>query len=106
MTMKKLVSCSSLIELAPYEFALAVANIKFTRKNEFVSAAAGELPFTEVWPELWLIDAEDFEQAKNICNNIEQEVKQNNHDWGCAQCTEINPDSFEFCWSCGELRRT
>jgi len=103
--MKKLISQSSLIELAPYEFALNVADIKFSRKNEFISGAIGDLPFTEVWPELWLINDEQFEQADKICQRITLEVNNNDIDWSCVQCKEINANSFEFCWSCGELRR-
>lgn len=103
--MKKLISRSSLIELAPYEFALNVADIKFSRKNEFISGAIGELPFTEVWPELWLTNAADFEQADKICQRIKLEVNNNDIDWHCSQCEEVNANSFEFCWSCGELRR-
>jgi hypothetical protein len=106
MNMKKLISRSSLIELAPYEFALKVADIQFSRKNEFISGAIGELPFTEVWPELWLINGEDFAQATDICKRIEQGVNQNDIDWNCTQCKEVNASSFEFCWSCGELRRS
>jgi hypothetical protein len=103
--MKKIVSRSSLIELAPYEFALASAGIKFRRKNEFISGAIGELPFIEAWPELWLIDDEHFEQAQQICQRIKQDVNQPQIDWSCSECKEENANSFEFCWSCGELRR-
>ena len=46
--MKKLISRSSLVELAPYEFGLNVEDIKFIRKNEYISGAIGELPFTDV----------------------------------------------------------
>ncbi|WP_299268758.1 DUF2007 domain-containing protein [uncultured Psychrosphaera sp.] len=105
MAMKKIVSRSSLIELAPYEFGLSAADIKFRRKNEFISGAIGELPFTEVWPELWLIDDAHFDQAQQICQRIEQEVNQQQVDWSCVGCEEENANSFEFCWSCGELRR-
>ena len=94
-----------MIELAPFEFALKVADIEFSIKNEFASGAIGDLPFTEVWPELWLINDNQFEQADEICKRIQQEAEQNNVDWTCTQCEEINASSFEFCWSCGELRR-
>lgn len=103
--MIKLISRSSLIELAPYEFGLNVADIKFIRKNEYISGTVGELPFTDVWPELWLLDDACYDQANHICKQIESEVKQNNIDWSCIECGEINANSFEFCWSCGELRR-
>ena len=103
--MKKLLSRSSLIELAPYEFALKVADIRFSRKNEFASGAIGDLPFTEVWPELWVMNERDFKQADEICQRIALEVNNNDIDWSCSKCKEVNASSFEFCWSCGELRR-
>ncbi len=103
--MKKLISRSSLIELAPFEFGLKAAGIEFSIKNEFISGATGELPFTEVWPELWVTNDASLLQATDICQRIEDEVNHQQVDWSCNECEEANAHSFEFCWSCGELRR-
>ena len=71
-------------------------------KNEFSSSIMGEIPFTETWPELWVADAV-FEAAKELVDSIDQEAPMS-EDWQCLACDEVSPGSFDFCWSCSELR--
>ncbi len=103
--MRKVYSCSSVIELSPYQFALDAAGIKYLIKNEFSQGATGEIPATESWPQLWVIDEQDFEKAQQLCTSVEAEQKQNNADWQCSNCNEINASSFEYCWQCQTIRR-
>ena len=35
-------------------------------RNESVSALAGRIPFTEVWPELWVYNDSQFDEACQI----------------------------------------
>ena len=35
-------------------------------RNEFLSAGAGELPPTEVWPEVWVADDAQAERARRL----------------------------------------
>jgi len=69
-------------------------------KNDIMSSTAGELPPTEVWPEVWVIRERDYDQA-------EQLVKESVHgnasatSWFCDKCSETNPPAFELCWQCG-----
>ena len=45
---------------------LANNNIDCEIRNELVSSGAGELPPTEVWPELWVLRERDYEQSEKI----------------------------------------
>ena len=35
-------------------------------KNEILSSLAPRVPFTEVWPELWVVDDRQFDEARQI----------------------------------------
>ena len=35
-------------------------------RNEYLSVASGESPFTECYPELWILNDEDYPRAKAI----------------------------------------
>jgi hypothetical protein len=67
--------------------------------NEFASGGAGDLATFETWPELWIENEQQFEQAEAIVKNI----LQNREDdyWFCRGCQEKNDISFEYCWNCG-----
>ena len=83
---------------------LIEAGIENKILNEFAQGGTGEIPFTQAYPEIWLINEEDapniIEKAKKIITRFEQRP----HDVGtkvCKNCDEPNPDTFEICWRCG-----
>lgn len=102
--MRKVYSCSSLIELSPYKFALEAQGIKYLIKNEFAQGAVGEIPPTESWPQIWVMDDADFAEAEQLCAQVEQKQKETSSDWFCHSCNESNASSFEYCWQCQTLR--
>ena len=53
-------------------------------KNEFLSGGVGELPPTEVWPELWVVDKEDGDAAQKIVQDFIQSTKR--PFWGLGLC--------------------
>jgi len=67
-------------------------------KNEFLYSAAGELPPTETWPELW-VDEEDFARAKAIIDEALSDKTGLPH-WQCRQCGEWVEGQFDLCWQC------
>ncbi|MGR6034222.1 MAG: putative signal transducing protein [Candidatus Nitrosoglobus sp.] len=69
-------------------------------KNESLSGAAGELPPTECWPELWLIDDKYYNEARRLLD-ADGENKQ---PWTCPNCDEFLEGQFDRCWNCGEYR--
>lgn len=101
--MRKVFQCNNSIELESYKDVLRRNDIRFLVKNEFISGAVGELPFTEAWPQIWVLDEEDEQRAKKLCQKAEQEYLKPQQDWVCSNCGETNSASFEFCWHCQQL---
>ena len=67
-------------------------------KNEFAQGAVGEISAFDAWPEVWVTNDEDFEQAIEILKSSQNSVK--GEDWICQSCSEANDPSFEVCWNC------
>jgi len=68
-------------------------------KNEHLPGAAGELPPTEVWPELWVMEDNDAGAARRIIEEVLSE-KINADGWQCPHCGEHIEGQFNECWRC------
>jgi len=79
---------------------LEQAGIKFVVRNQYLSGAMGELPITECWPEIWVTDQQEFEQAMDIVRIATAELTNNSGPWHC-RCGEQNEGQFASCWKCG-----
>ena len=66
--------------------------------NEFAAGGVGDLSAFDAWPELWLEDETQFEQANSIVENI---LNGKDDDWFCRGCQEKNGAAFRICWQCG-----
>ena len=66
--------------------------------NEFASSASGGLAPFDTWPEVWLLNNDDFDKAKKVIDSIALESNLDN--WHCKNCQEENNQSFDFCWNC------
>ncbi len=83
---------------------LAVEGIACLIRNEQLSAAIGELPFTECFPELWVIDDEVFPRAKLLLAAWLKIPERPLQGWVCPNCGEELEGNFGACWSCGQER--
>ena len=63
--MKKVFVSQSLVEVEMRKECLEQAGIRCMIKNQRSSSLAGEIPFTEVFPELWVQD-EDYDRARRL----------------------------------------
>lgn len=72
-------------------------------RNEAASFMAGEVPFTQVFPELWIADDRDATRARAIIRDFREQMdaKTSNEDWTCAKCGEVVDGNFAECWNCG-----
>jgi hypothetical protein len=71
-------------------------------RNEGGSGAAGELPFTQVYPELWILDNRDEVRARTIIREFrESAATPPGPDWTCPSCHESVDGYFSECWNCG-----
>ena len=73
-------------------------------RNEQLFAALGEIPFTECYPELWIIDAEVYPRAISLLRQWMDSDSEDCSAWICPGCREESEGQFNACWNCGGLR--
>jgi len=103
--MKKLYVSQSLIDVESRKELLDQAQIPATIKNQRSAMLGGEVPFVEVFPELWVLKDEDYERANTLLNDWERAVPVETTGWTCSRCHEMHHKEFTTCWKCGEERR-
>lgn len=98
--MLKVFSAGNILDAYLVQSLLTEVGIETQILNEFAQGGTGEIPFTQAYPEIWLINERDAASAKIIITQFEQRP----HETGtsvCKNCAEPNPDTFEVCWCCG-----
>ena len=69
--------------------------------NENAQSGAGQLPLTEIYPEVWVAKDRDLANAKSVVQQFEKSPPSPGAaDRGCATCGQLNPAGFEICWNC------
>lgn len=80
---------------------LAAEGIETEIRNEAGSSAAGELPFTQVYPELWILNNHDEPRARQLIREFRTlENAPPPPDWTCPTCSEPIEGIFSECWNC------
>ncbi len=98
--MKELIRERNVVGLSHYRNLLETAGIPTFIRNE--NLAQAEAPLPVFCPTLCVVNDEDYERAIGLIreNQIEaEEASKEEHP--CPACGEMNPGSFEICWSCG-----
>jgi hypothetical protein len=98
--MQRIYSAATLADAHLVVGLLGQAGIDAKVFNENAQGGLGEIPFTHAWPEVWLVDESDKEQALEVIREIERPGT--DAQVACAACGEMNPDNFQLCWNCGE----
>ena len=100
--MKKVYSAENLIIAGHVRALLQQAGIECVIQNQNLAGAAGELPPFECWPEIWIYDDADYDQAMAV---IEQGLAGDTSAgaWRCT-CGEQIEGQFSQCWRCGAER--
>ena len=82
---------------------LEAEGIRTEIRNLGGSSAAGELPFTQVYPELWILENKDELRAKAIVHAYRDEAAAEpvGAGWTCPTCGEAVDGVFGECWNCG-----
>lgn len=99
--MRKLTSADSLITISHYRNILASEGIPSFIRNEYLAGIVGEMPFQEVWPELWVKNDLDYDRALQLITGAHTEESPT-RPWSCKHCGTENEGQFAACWSCGE----
>jgi len=98
--MKKVTSADSAVMINHYKNILEAEGIACQIRNEHPNQIYGEMPFTEVWPELWVLRDIDYDRAKQLIDSAI--IDESPHStWRCAKCGEENEGQFAACWNCG-----
>jgi rubrerythrin len=82
--------------------ALEAAGIATELRNASGSSLMGSVPFTQVYPELWVLDVADEARALAVVEEHRSaKAVLETEAWTCTSCGESNPGNFAECWSCG-----
>ena len=101
--MQLLFSSLNLLEIYHLKNLLEAEGIRCHIKNELLSRLAGEIPFTECAPQLWLLEERDLERARLIVADLGRGAL-SRPLWQCPDCGEPLEGQFSACWHCGALR--
>ncbi len=98
--MNKVFSADNIVEVGLMRSFLEQHDISSELRNHHSSSLMGEVPFTSVWPEVW-VSANDSERAIKLISDIQRDIA-TGPDWSCSNCHESNPINFDICWQCGK----
>ncbi len=80
------------------------AGIPCMIKNQRSAMLGGEVPFAEVFPELWVLRDEDYEKAETLLKDWEDAQPLETSSWTCCSCSEVHQKEFTTCWKCSQER--
>lgn len=99
--MKQVFVSQHLFEVEMRKERLEQAGIQCMIKNQRSSGLAGEIPFTEVFPELWVVQDEEYDRARRLLDDGLVALPSNQDGWVCQGCDERHESQFAICWKCG-----
>lgn len=99
--MKKIYAAANLQEAHIILNLLDNICIKAFLLNENAQGGLGEIPFTHVYPEVWVENENDTAKARDVINAYEKSEVSTNVSI-CSSCRTENPDNFQLCWKCSE----
>ena len=99
--MKKGTSADSSITINHYKNLLISEGIPAFIRNEHLGSILGEVPFQEVWPQLWVENDLDYDRAKQLIDAAEIVSESPGSSWRCGSCKAENEGQFAACWQCG-----
>lgn len=82
------------------KLVLDQAGIDSVVEHRYLSGAAGEVPPTETWPELWVLDDEQVERAREVIAAAAAAPEPRGQRT-CLACGERLAGQFDTCWKCG-----
>jgi hypothetical protein len=90
-----------------YQSVLESNDIATFMKNQFGTSGAGELPFIEVIPQLWVLNEADAERAKAMISELHDAGNRSDEQpWQCPECNTPQEAAFTNCWKCSTARPT
>jgi hypothetical protein len=99
--MMRVYSAPILASVSQIRHLLELNDIECEIRGEYRSGGAGEIPTTEAWPELWILDPGRAEDAHRIINDALKDTAPPGTPWKCRDCGESVEAQFAACWNCG-----
>lgn len=99
--MKKLFSHIDYTRIGHFQSILEQQGFRTFVKNLDASVGMGEIPYTEIWPELWLYEDSEYEEAAALIDQLRNGLERTVEPWTCPACGTVVEDGFEECWNCG-----
>ena len=101
--MKKLYSTNNRVTLYLLKSKLEESDIHCSIKNEN-PPLAGEIPSIIAWPELWILDDRQYDDALIILKGAISTIPTHKKEWTCLHCGELIEAQFDICWKCEKSR--
>lgn len=98
--MKRVYTAPNSLMVDHLKLVLDQAGIDSVVEHRFLSGAAGEIPPTEAWPELWVLDDEQEERAREVIAAAATPPERSAQR-ACLACGERLAGQFDTCWKCG-----
>ena len=102
--MKKVTSSDSFVTISHYRNLLESEGIRAFLRNEHFGSIMGEVPFQEVWPELWIVNDLDYDRALQLLDSAGLAAESPDAPWKCEACGTDNEGQFAACCNCGRAR--
>ena len=99
--MKKLTTSESMVMIHHWKNILESEGIACELRNEHLGSIMGEVPFMEVWPQLWIVNDLDFDRAEQLLS-ADAQAESPTEAWKCRYCGEQNEGQFAACWNCSK----
>ena len=99
--MKKLTSSESLVMINHWKNILESEGIPCELRNQHLGSVLGEIPFVEVWPQLWIVNDLDYDRARQLISD-DATAESPTEPWTCRYCGEENEGQFAACWNCNK----
>jgi len=101
--LRKVHTAESLVEIAHLRNLLDAEGIACLVRNDRLGGVAGEIPFVECWPELWVVETGNFLRARALIAEALSAAPAG-APWRCPRCNESIDGQFQVCWNCGAER--
>ena len=99
--MKMLYTSADRTAVGLLQGALEEAGIKCELRNDAMQA---NFPGAAFYPELWVLDDEDFARAAEVRDGQLARAPVAQTTWTCPSCGEQLEAQFLSCWKCGANR--
>jgi hypothetical protein len=100
--MERVYSAQVLVLVENMKNILEMHGIESRITNHYLSAAVGEIPPHEAWPQLW-VSEQDLEQAKQVVEEALSDSPESQTVRICPSCGEEVEGQFAECWNCGTV---